>query len=244
MKRKRKAKAKAKQLTAKKEETKHLMKMKIALLLSILISSPSSAYSFGGFAFFGGGKTSSSNTKLENDRNELKLAILELSTETERGLIATSEQQDKLLQLFEQLETLNPTDKPLQSDLVNGKWLLRYTTSDSILGRNSMFPKVGPIFQTIDTTRLYAENSEVVSYYGLKVPQRVSAELYPQNDQLTKVQFKRFYIGPITFNAPESFKGALDVTYVDDELRLSRGDKGNIFVLTREDGDEDDDVSA
>lgn len=46
------------------------------------------------------------------------------------------------------------------------------------------------------------------------------------------VQFKQFSIGPITFNAPSSFKGELDVTYLDKEVRLSRGDKGNIFVLT------------
>jgi hypothetical protein len=41
-------------------------------------------------------------------------------------------------------------------------------------------------------------------------------------------------LGPIGFDAPkDKFKGALDITYLDEEFRLTRGDKGNIFVLTR-----------
>jgi hypothetical protein len=165
-------------------------------------------------------------------RELLKTELLDLAVETKRGLTASSEQQDKILRLFERLEKLNPTKKTLKSDLVNGVWDLQYTTSDSILGRGG-FPRVGPILQTINTRELTAENSEVVNYFGVKVPRRISAALTPKTDQFTEVQFKRFQIGPIAFNAPESFKGALDITYVDDSLRLSRGDKGNIFVLTK-----------
>ncbi len=135
--------------------------------------------------------------------------------------------------LFQKLETLNPTPKPLRSKLVNGNWNLEYTTSDSILGKGG-FPRVGPIVQLIDTDSLRAENSETVAYFGVvNVPRKVSAELIPQSDKLTNVQFKKFSIGPVGFDAPESFKGSLDVTYLDDDLRLTRGDKGNIFVLTR-----------
>ena len=62
----------------------------------------------------------------------------------------------------------------------------------------------------------------------------MSAELTPVNGQLTEVKFKRFMIGPyLGFDAPDSFRGSLDVTYLDEEVRLTRGDKGNIFVLTR-----------
>jgi hypothetical protein len=50
------------------------------------------------------------------------------------------------------------------------------------------------------------------------------------------VQFKQFRIGgliPVT--APESAKGKLDTTYLDEELRVSRGDKGNLFILRQKD---------
>mmetsp|Transcript_19728 Transcript_19728/g.29058 ORF Transcript_19728/g.29058 Transcript_19728/m.29058 type:complete len:204 (-) Transcript_19728:182-793(-) len=165
-------------------------------------------------------------------RKQLKSDILDLSRATERGLTETPEQKENMYQMFETLEKLNPTKKPLASDLVNDIWSLEYTTSDSILGRGD-FPRVGPILQKIDTTTLSAENSEVVSYFGLKVPRKVEATLSPKSDQFTDVKFDRFSIGPIGFSAPEKFRGALDITYVDEDIRLSRGDKGNIFVLTR-----------
>lgn len=166
-------------------------------------------------------------------RTKLKDQILELSNETKRGLTATPEQKDEMDKLFSKLERLNPTTKPLKSQLVNGDWSLEYTTSDSILGKGG-FPRIGPIVQKIDTESLSAENSEVVAYFGIiPVPRKVTAELSPQSDKLTNVQFKRFSLGPVGFDAPESFKGFLDVTYLDDDLRLTRGDKGNIFVLTR-----------
>lgn len=170
----------------------------------------------------------------QQQRAALKGELLQLSKETERGLKADSEDQSRVLELFEKLEKLNPTKQPLQSDKVNGDWSLQYTTSDSILGKGG-FPREGSILQKIDTTTLRAENSEVVNYFGIfKLPRKVSAELSPRNGHITDVQFKRFSLGPIGFNAPESFKGYLDVTYVDEDFRLSRGDKGNIFVLTRQ----------
>lgn len=166
-------------------------------------------------------------------RSRLKSDLLELCTDTKRGLTETPEQRRKIATLFEQLERTNPTKKPLKSDKVNGVWSLQYTTSDSILGRNGA-PRVGPILQKIDTKNLRAENTEVVRYLNVfDVPRKVTANLDPQSDKLTNVKFDRFSVGPVGFDAPESFRGFLDITYLDDELRLTRGDKGNIFVLTR-----------
>uniref|UniRef100_A0A6S9BVI7 Plastid lipid-associated protein/fibrillin conserved domain-containing protein n=1 Tax=Ditylum brightwellii TaxID=49249 RepID=A0A6S9BVI7_9STRA len=168
----------------------------------------------------------------QSKRNELKTKLLDLASETKRGINQTPEQREEIRQLFEDLERLNPTKGPLASDKVNGDWSLDYSTSESIIGKGG-FPRIGPIVQKIDTKSLSAENSEVVSYFGVKVPRKITAELKPENNQFTNVQFKRFVLGPIEFDAPEKFKGSLDVTYLDDELRLTRGDKGNIFVLTR-----------
>jgi len=188
--------------------------MKNLIFLLVLATTHSSAFIFNGA------------------RQKLKADLLDLSSTTKRGLEATPEQTERIKKIFGQLERLNPTPKPLNSPLINADWSLEYSTSDSIIGKGD-FPRVGPIVQTIDTTSLRAENSEVVSYFGVKVPRKVTAELIPQNNKLTNVQFKRFCVGPVGFDAPEQFKGFLDITYLDDDLRLTRGDKGNIFVLTR-----------
>ena len=50
------------------------------------------------------------------------------------------------------------------------------------------------------------------------------------------VQFVRFKIfGVVGVDAPASARGALDTTYLDSELRVGRGDKGNLFVLAMRD---------
>ena len=85
----------------------------------------------------------------------------------------------------------------------------------------------------IDAINLKAQNSETVDYGLFKIDRKVTADLTPISKSKVAVQFKQFSIGPLLkFNAPSSFKGELDVTYVDSNVRLSRGDKGNIFVLT------------
>ena len=63
---------------------------------------------------------------------------------------------------------------------------------------------------------------------------QVIAELKPETKSRVGVQFKQFKIlGLIPITAPESAKGKLDTTYLDEELRVSRGEKGNLFVLER-----------
>ena len=32
-------------------------------------------------------------------------------------------------------------------------------------------------------------------------------------------------LGPVGFDAPDSFRGSLDITYLDEDVRLTRGDK-------------------
>lgn len=50
------------------------------------------------------------------------------------------------------------------------------------------------------------------------------------------VQFKEFkLLGLLPVKAPASAAGELEITYLDDDLRISRGNRGNLFVLTMND---------
>eukprot|EP00579_Thalassiosira_antarctica_P005300 CAMPEP_0201902652 /NCGR_PEP_ID=MMETSP0902-20130614/55068_1 /ASSEMBLY_ACC=CAM_ASM_000551 /TAXON_ID=420261 /ORGANISM="Thalassiosira antarctica, Strain CCMP982" /LENGTH=299 /DNA_ID=CAMNT_0048436661 /DNA_START=120 /DNA_END=1022 /DNA_ORIENTATION=- len=165
---------------------------------------------------------------------ELSLPLKTEPLQLKLGDAQTSEQYLSFPSIRYRNITLNPTVNPITNTNanLNGDWSLDYTTSDSILGKGS-FPKIGPIIQNIDTTTLSAKNSEVVRFGIVDVPRSVSAELSPVNGRVTDVNFKRFMLGPVGFDAPDTARGQLDVTYLDDEVRLTRGDKGNIFVLTR-----------
>lgn len=56
---------------------------------------------------------------------------------------------------------------------------------------------------------------------------QVSAELTPESDSRVAVQFKQFkLLNTISVTAPDSARGWLDTTYLDSQMRISRGDKG------------------
>ncbi|KAL0051262.1 hypothetical protein WJX82_004403 [Trebouxia sp. C0006] len=89
----------------------------------------------------------------------------------------------------------------------------------------------GPIFQYIDAPNGKARNQESWPFFN-----SVAADLSPETNSRVGVQFTQFKIfGLLPITAPESAKGKLDTTFVDEELRISRGDKGNLFVLMMED---------
>ena len=87
----------------------------------------------------------------------------------------------------------------------------------------------GPIYQFIDAPRKRAKNQETWPFFS-----SVTAELTPTGPAAVKVQFKTFRIfgfSPIT--APEAAKGSLGFSYLDEELRISRGDKVRVKTPPR-----------
>lgn len=61
---------------------------------------------------------------------------------------------------------------------------------------------------------------------------QVTADLTPLNPKKVAVKFDYFKIGGlIPVKAPDTARGTLEITYLDEDLRVSRGDKGNLFIL-------------
>ena len=175
---------------------------------------------------------SSSNKRL--NVKELKEALLSKIATVERGASASEEDKEEIDLLAQKVENTQKRKNALETEEINGKWELMYTTSASILGltKPKIFQPNGPIYQTIDAKNLRAFNSESAPFFN-----QVSAELTPTTKSSVDVQFKKFGLfgGLIKINAPESAKGKLDTTFVDEDLRISRGDKGNLFVLLMRD---------
>jgi len=173
----------------------------------------------------------------------LKGQILSLAASLNRGAGPENkgisvERQAQMEALVSQLEPLSPITDPLASAEINGRWSLVYTTSASILGINNWFRPMGPIHQTLDVPTLTARNDEIsAGPWGLRFPRFVKAELEPDPRIKSKVtvRFRQFGLGPLRIKAPKRAVGELDTTYLDAGLRVSRGDKGNLFVLVKDD---------
>jgi hypothetical protein len=190
-----------------------------------------------------------------------KAALLETIAGKNRGILATEADRQAILAAIAQLEDRNPNPEPLQAlDLLDGNWRLLYTTSQELL-RIDLLPffKLGQIYQYIRTSTAQIYN--VAEIYGLPYLEgfvSVAARFEPQSQRRVKVNFERSILGLrrlINYQSPEAFiqqieagqkftaidfrinqqeqKGWLEITYLDEDLRIGRGNEGNVFVLTK-----------
>ncbi|XP_041011827.1 probable plastid-lipid-associated protein 4, chloroplastic isoform X2 [Juglans microcarpa x Juglans regia] len=141
--------------------------------------------------------------KKGKDAKTLKEELLEAIAPLDRGADATFEDQQTVDQIAQKLEALNPVKEPLKSNLLDGKWELIYTTSRSILQtQRPKFLRSSANYQAINLDVLRAQNMESWPFFN-----------------------------QIPVKAPDRARGELEITYLDEELRVSRGDKGNLFIL-------------
>ncbi|KAJ3672936.1 hypothetical protein LUZ60_006310 [Juncus effusus] len=167
--------------------------------------------------------------KKGRNTEEIKEELLEAIKPLDRGADATPDDQARIDQLASELEAVFAIKEPLKSDLINGKWELIYTTSRSILAtqRPKFLRPNGKIYQAINTDTLRAQNMETWPYFN-----QITADIVPLSSRRVAVRFDTFKIfGLISIKAPGSGKGELDITYLDEEIRVSRGYKGNLFIL-------------
>ncbi|MBE9054704.1 PAP/fibrillin family protein [Sphaerospermopsis sp. LEGE 08334] len=190
-----------------------------------------------------------------------KNTLLDAIAGTNRGLLATETQKQAILAAIASLEDFNPTPRPMQaSHLLEGDWRLLYTTSKALLNLDR-FPlcKLGQIYQCIrvETNSVY----NIAEIYGLPSLEglvSVAAKFDPVSERRVKVKFQRSILGLqrlIAYKSPATFiqqiesgkkftafdfainsdqqQGWLDITYLDNDLRIGRGNEGSVFVLSK-----------
>eukprot|EP00741_Cyanophora_paradoxa_P012174 tig00020603_g11762.t1 len=168
---------------------------------------------------------------------QAKKKVLDLIAPVQRGLTATKEDEAAIEQAVRELEALNPTSAPTASPEIEGDWELVYTTSESIIGRTRpdfLRPK-GPIYQRVRLADTSVENSETIAPLPfLKITNKVRATFTVDGPVRVQVKFNEFEIGgAIRFKAGENARGFLETTFLDGSMRVSRGNRNNLFVLTK-----------
>jgi PAP_fibrillin len=157
----------------------------------------------------------------------------------------------------------HPRPLTTEIDLLAGDWRLLYTSSQSLLGIDKFpLVKLGTIYQCLrpKTSAVYniAEVSSIIP--GLNGIVSIVAKFTPTSESRVNVEFNRSVIGLqklIDYSTPDRLITAiengqkftaidlpinrkdsrapawLEVTYIDESLRISRGNEGSIFVLSR-----------
>lgn len=155
-----------------------------------------------------------------------------------RAVADIPREQTEIEELARQVEATNPSASTGTDPNLSAKWNMVYTTSTSILRIG--FPKfLQPveIIQYIDAANLKAKNEEVFQVGPFCFTNAVEARLTPRSAIGFDVKFIQFILfGFLKFNVEKNpaFSGFLDVTYLDEDVRISRGNKGNLFVLVKD----------
>ena len=190
-----------------------------------------------------------------------KANLLKAIAPVNRGLQMSDNQRKDIFAAIAYLEEVNPSPAPNRTpELLDGNWLLLFTTSQELLGIDK-FPlyKLGEIYQCLRVSD--AKIFNVAKVQGLPLLGglvSVCASFTVVSDQRVKVNFERLVAGSQTlagYKNIDSFierlrspkkllaldaqikrtdqKGWLETTYIDQDLRIGRGNEGNVFVLRR-----------
>lgn len=191
-----------------------------------------------------------------------KTALLETLAGKNRGLLASASDRQAILAAIAQLEDRNPTPQPTAAAaLLEGDWRLLYTTSQELLGIDRVpLARLGQIYQCIRVPDAHIYNiAEVTGPPFLDGIVSVKATFTPVSERRVNVRFERFIVGLqrlINYRSPAEFireieagkrfaaidaqidpkkeqRGWLEITYLDEDLRIGRGNEGNVFVLSK-----------
>ncbi|MEO1401429.1 MAG: PAP/fibrillin family protein [Cyanobacteria bacterium J06635_1] len=156
--------------------------------------------------------------------------------------------------------TPNPLEA---TKLLDGNWRLLYTTSTELLGIDRVpLVKLGNIYQCVRLAETRIFNiAEVATLPYLEGLVSVAARFEAVSDQRVNVNFERAIFGLqrlLGYKSPNSFikvletpqkfnllqgidfeiqrenqSGWLEVTYLDKDMRIGRGNQGSVFVLQK-----------
>ena len=191
-----------------------------------------------------------------------KTDLLEAIAGKNRGLLATDRDKQAILAAIAQLEDRNPTPRSVEAgELLEGDWRLLYTTIKGLLNIDSLpLVKLGEIYQCIrvETQSVY----NIAEIYGLPFLEglvSVAAKFAPVSERRVQVKFERSILSLqrlVNYQSPSSFiqqietgkkftaidfnidsrnqQGWLDITYLDRDLRIGRGNEGSVYVLSKD----------
>ncbi|KAL3691078.1 hypothetical protein R1sor_004729 [Riccia sorocarpa] len=185
---------------------------------------------------------------------DAKCKIFQSLEGVNRGIFGVPAAKKKEIEdLISTLESMNPAQRPTDDlTIVKGEWRLLYSTI-TVLGvkRTKLglrdFIQLGDFLQIINVDQNVAVNKigfnvagigmlngalTIEATYTVTSPTRVDIKYKTsviQPKQLFSLFQKNYDMLLSIFN-PE---GWLEITYVDDTLRIGRDDKGNVFLVER-----------
>lgn len=192
------------------------------------------------FAAVSASVSAETKEELRTGPRDLVDSILSKVSQTDRGVLLAADEHKKVDEVAQELKTYC-VDEPVKCPLIFGEWDVVYCSNPtspgggyrSFLGR--LVFKTKEMIQVVeapDTVR----NKVSFSLFGfLDGEVSLEGKLKALDERWIQVIFEapELKVGSLEFRYGGQSEVKLEITYVDDEIRLGKGSRGSLFVFQR-----------
>ncbi|XP_071737352.1 probable plastid-lipid-associated protein 8, chloroplastic [Rutidosis leptorrhynchoides] len=182
--------------------------------------------------------STSSNSLLRPD--ELAASIFSKVMQTDRGVTLTKEEHLQVAELTGELSKYC-VDSPVTCPLIFGEWDVVYCSNPtspgggfrSGLGR--LVFKTNEMIQVVEAPDIVRNKVSFSALGFLDGEVSLKGKLIVLDEKWIKVVFEspQLKIGSLEFQFGGESEVQLEITYIDEKLRLGKGSRGSVFVFQR-----------
>ncbi|KAI3692259.1 hypothetical protein L6452_32073 [Arctium lappa] len=182
----------------------------------------------------------SSSSSSQRPPDELAASILSKVMQTDRGVTLTREQHMQVAELVGELNKYC-VDSPVKCPLIFGDWDVVYCSNPtspgggfrSGLGR--LVFKTNEMVQVVEAPDIVRNKVSFSALGFLDGEVSLKGKLIVLDEKWIKVVFEQpeLKIGSLEFGFGGQSEVQLEITYIDDKLRLGKGSRGSLFVFQR-----------
>ncbi|KAJ6329808.1 hypothetical protein OIU76_008602 [Salix suchowensis] len=171
---------------------------------------------------------------------DLVASILSKVTETDRGVLLTKEQQEEVTQVAQELQKYCVA-APVKCPLIFGEWDVVYCSNPtspgggyrSALGR--LFFRTREMIQAVEAPDTVRNKVSFSALGFLDGEVSLKGKLKALDDSWIQVIFEapQLKVGSVEFQYGGESEVKLQITYIDEKIRLGKGSRGSLFVFQR-----------
>ncbi|KMT17740.1 hypothetical protein BVRB_2g034920 [Beta vulgaris subsp. vulgaris] len=182
----------------------------------------------------------SSPSEVRTSAADLVSSILSKVTQTDRGVLLTREDHKAVGEIAEELQKYC-VDAPVKCPLIFGEWDVVYCSNPtspgggyrSAIGR--LVFKTNEMIQTVEAPDTVGNKVSFSAFGFLEGEVSLKGKLIPLDEKWIQVIFEapKLKVGGQEFQYGGQSEVKLQITYIDEKVRLGKGSRGSLFVFLR-----------
>ncbi|CAO2817919.1 unnamed protein product [Amaranthus hypochondriacus] len=182
----------------------------------------------------------SSAPEIRTPVNDLVTSILSKVTDSDRGVLLTGDEHKAVGEFAEELQKYC-VDAPVKCPLIFGEWDVLYCSNPtspgggyrSAIGR--LVFKTKEMIQVVEAPATVRNRVSFSAFGFLDGEVSLKGKLIPLDEKWIQVIFEapKLKVGGLEFQYGGESEVKLQITYIDEKVRLGKGSRGSLFVFLR-----------